>query len=84
MYKNNLFICLIVYLNLLFLLIYLYNWIGMNNELWRIRFNWIFFMILGSLYAISYTSISASFHQFVTNPTLQEIEQLNNTAVSSH
>jgi len=41
----------------------------------------MFFMMLGSLYAISYTSISASFHQFITNPTLQEIKALNDTNV---
>ena len=34
----------------------------------------MFFMISGSLYAISYTAISSSFHQFVTNPTPNQLK----------
>ena len=42
------------------------------QQLWRLRLNWAFLMVIASLYAISYTSISSSFHQFITNPTFQE------------
>ena len=40
------------------------------QEIWRLRLNWLFLIIIGSLYAISYTAISSSFHQFMTNPRI--------------
>lgn len=46
---------------------------GINEQLCQIRKNWIFFMIAASLYSISYTSVSSSFHQYVTNPTISEL-----------
>lgn len=39
-----------------------------KQEIWRLRLNWLFLIVIGSLYAISYTAISSSFHQFMTNP----------------
>ena len=53
--------------------------VDVKKEIWRLRFNWLFLCGLGSLYAISYTSISSSFHQFVTNPPAYK---LNGTNVS--
>lgn len=49
----------------------------LKKELWRYRENWAFFMVTGSLYAISYTAISSSFHQFMTNPTKMELNVAN-------
>ena len=48
-----------------------------RQEIWRLRLNWLFLIITGSLYAISYTAISSSFHQFMTNP---KANNLNDTA----
>ena len=52
---------------------------GLQHQLCRIRTNWIYFMMIASLYAISYTSISSSFHQFITNPNPEEVEFFNRT-----
>lgn len=45
-------------------------------------------MVISSLYAISYTSISSSFHQFITNPTTKELNytdgSVSDTYVAMH
>ena len=46
-----------------------------KKEILRLKINWVFIMVLGSLYAISYTAISSSFHQFMTNPTASSLNQ---------
>ena len=32
-------------------------------------------LVIAALYAISYTSVSSSFHQFITNPTADSINR---------
>ena len=49
-----------------------------RREIWRLRLNWLFLITIGSLYAISYTAISSSFHQFMTNPKADDLR--NTTA----
>ena len=49
-----------------------------RREIWRLRLNWLFLITIGSLYAISYTAISSSFHQFMTNPKTNDLR--NTTA----
>ena len=39
-----------------------------KKEICRLKLNWFFMMMIAALYAISYTSLSSSFHQFITNP----------------
>ena len=48
-----------------------------KKEIWRLRMNWLFLIISGSLYAISYTAISSSFHQFMTNPQAVDLNDTN-------
>ena len=45
-------------------------------EICRLRWNWFYLILLVCLYVINYSSPLPSFHQFVTNPTAQ---QLNGT-----
>ena len=45
------------------------------TEICRLRWNWLYLILVSPL-IISYNSIMSSFHQFVTNPTAQ---QLNGT-----
>ena len=45
-------------------------------EICRLRWNWFYLIILACLSVIGYSSPLPSFHQFVTNPTAQ---QLNGT-----
>lgn len=44
-----------------------------KREICRLKTNWFFITVIASLYAISYTSVSSSFHQFITNPREQDI-----------
>ena len=46
------------------------------TEICRLRWNWFYLILVNPLLFISYTSIISSFHQFITNPTAQ---QLNGT-----
>ena len=46
------------------------------TEICRLRWNWFYLILVSPLLMISYTSILSSFHQFITNPTAQ---QLNGT-----
>ena len=46
------------------------------TEICRLRWNWLYLILVSLLLFISYTSIISSFHQFITNPTAQ---QLNGT-----
>ena len=46
-----------------------------KSEIRRLKLNWLFMMVIAGLYAVSYTSISSSFHQFITNPTQQQINR---------
>ena len=46
------------------------------TEICRLRWNWFYLILLAPVISISYNSIISSFHQFVTNPTA---EQLNGT-----
>lgn len=46
------------------------------TEICRLRWNWFYLILLASLDVINYSSPLPSFHQFVTNPTPQ---QLNGT-----
>ena len=46
------------------------------TEICRLRWNWFYLILLMCLNVINYTSPLPSFHQFVTNPTAQ---QLNGT-----
>ena len=42
--------------------------------LWRLRINFFVIIVLGFLGGIGYTSILSSFHQFITNPTYEDLE----------
>ena len=46
-----------------------------KREICRLKTNWFFITVIASLYAISYTSVSSSFHQFITNPREQDINR---------
>ena len=46
------------------------------REICRLRWNWFYLILASPLMFISYSSIMSSFHQFVSNPTAQ---QLNGT-----
>lgn len=46
-----------------------------KKELWRLRGNWFFMTLNAALFAISYTSVSSSFHQFITNPREENINR---------
>ena len=46
------------------------------TEICRLRWNWFYMILLACLNVIDYSSPLPSFHQFVTNPTAQ---QLNGT-----
>ena len=46
-----------------------------KKELWRLRGNWLFMTLNAALFAISYTSMSSSFHQFITNPREETINR---------
>ena len=45
----------------------------------RFWFNWTFIILVAPLYSTSLYGISSSFHQFITNPTEDEIHRLENT-----
>ena len=47
-----------------------------EKELLRLRINWIFVVMSFSLVAVSYTSISPSFHEFITDPTVSSLSQV--------
>ena len=62
-----------------------------KKELWRLRFNWLFTVLMVPLYSVSQIGISSSFHQFVTNPTAEQIRngtykevKTNLTACGAH
>lgn len=46
-----------------------------KKEICRLKLNWLFMTIIAALYAISYTSVSSSFHQFITNPREENINR---------
>ena len=46
---------------------------SLNKELWRIRINWIFTLFVCPLFTISQIGTCSSFHQFVTNPRINEL-----------
>ncbi|XP_064395488.1 uncharacterized protein LOC135342628 isoform X1 [Halichondria panicea] len=46
----------------------------LKKELWRLRFNWLFILLMVPLCSVSQIGISSSFHQFVTNPNVQQIK----------
>ena len=58
--------------------------LGLQQQLRELKLNWIYFMVIASLYAISYTSISSSFHQFVTNPTVNELNHSSDSKTVSN
>ncbi|XP_064390131.1 uncharacterized protein LOC135338046 isoform X2 [Halichondria panicea] len=45
----------------------------LKKELWRLRLNWFFVILVSPLFALSTTGISSSFHQFVTNPRAESL-----------
>ncbi len=45
-----------------------------KKELWRLRFNWLFTVLMVPLFSVSQIGISSSFHQFVTNPSVEQIK----------
>ena len=51
---------------------------SLKKELWRLRFNWCFVIVVSLVYSISTVGISSSFHQFVTNPRADELESYGN------
>ena len=48
------------------------------REIWRLRLNWLFFILSSTLYGISLSTVT-SFHQFITNPSSVEM-----TNVTTH
>ena len=43
------------------------------TEICRLRWNWFYLILLGCLDVINYSSPLPSFHQFITNPTAQQL-----------
>ena len=50
--------------------------VSIEKEICRLKWNWFFLILLAALDVVNYSSPLPSFHQFVTNPTVQ---QLNGT-----
>ena len=46
-----------------------------DKEIRRLKWNWLFLMLVCTLETINYTSVLPTFHQFITNPTAEVLNE---------
>ena len=49
-----------------------------DKEIWRLRLNWIFFLITPLVTGMAVNEL-VSYHQFVTNPSMEALMEVNDT-----